>query len=140
MAYGLEYLERALTFMQSRSARDKAAARIVVAELNARDVVHAQHCSEHCRGTYESVRGLRQAINTQLGKEMSTDLAFVFRELEMACREYVRAMEQAGLDEKHYLSAGSPEMETFSELLGEFQHSVQRIGERLAANYNIVLP
>ena len=139
MPYGLEYLEKLLTLVQSRSARDKSAARAVLAELHARDVVHAQTCNEHCHGTYESVRGLRQAINAQLGKEMSTDLAFVLRDLELSCREYMRAMEQAGLDDKRYLSRG-PEMDTFTRLLADFQHSAQLIGERLASEYNIVLP
>jgi hypothetical protein len=139
MPYGLEYLEKLLTLVQSRSARDKSAARAVLAELHARDVVHAQTCNEHCHGTYESVRGLRQAINAQLGKEMSTDLAFVLRDLELSCREYMRAMEQAGLDDKRHLSRG-PEMDTFTRLLADFQHAAQRIGERLASEYNIVLP
>src|ERR1022692_5267121 len=139
MPYGIEQIAKILLFFQSRSARDKDVVRVVIAELNARDVVHAQSCNEHCHGTYESVRGLRQAINAQLGKEMSTDLAFVLRDLELSCREYMRAMEQAGLDDKRYLSRG-PEMDTFTRLLADFQHSAQLIGERLASEYNIVLP
>jgi hypothetical protein len=140
MAYGIAYLEKLLTLMLSRSDRDKTVVRTVIAELNARDVVHAQSCNEHCRATYESVRGLRQAINAQLGKEMSTDLAFVLRELETACRQYMRAMERAGLNVRDILGHQSPEMQTFTRILDDFQRSAQTIGERLSAEYNVILP
>jgi hypothetical protein len=139
MAHGLEQLGKILLFFQARSARDKDVVRVVIAELNARDVVHAQSCNEHCHGTYESVRALRQAINTQLGKEMSTDLTFVLRELELSCREFMRAMERANFVHRHVLDRG-PDMDLFTKILDQFQESAQRIGERLAAEYNVVLP
>lgn len=139
MAYGIEQVGKILLFFQARSARDKAAVRTVIAELNARDVVHAQSCNEHCHGTYESVRSLRQAINAQLGKEMSTDLAFVLRELELACREFMRAMEKAGFANRHILEKG-PDMDAFTKILGQFQESAQTIGSRLVAEYHVILP
>jgi len=139
MPEGLHYLEKVLEFVFGLSKRDKDTARLVIAALNVRDTVHAQTCNEHCRATYESVRGLREAVNGHIGKDISTELAFVLRELEMACREYMRAMEQTGLYQKSILSRG-PEMDKFEHLLGEFQHSAQSIGARLAKQYNIVLP
>ena len=77
MVNGLAMLGKSLSFFQARSKRDKDVARVIIAELNGRDTVHARVCNEHCRATYESVRGLRAAVNAQLGREMSTDLAFV---------------------------------------------------------------
>jgi hypothetical protein len=139
MPEGVHYVEKALEFAFGRSKRDKDAARLVIAALNARDTVHAQTCNEHCRATYESVRGLRDVVNGQIGKDISTELAFVLRELETACREYMRAMERTGLYQKSILSRG-PEMDEFARILGEFQHSAQNIGARLAKQYKIVLP
>jgi hypothetical protein len=139
MPDGVHYLEKVLELAFGRSKRDKDAARLVIAALNARDTVHAQTCNEHCRATYESVRGLREVVNGQIGKDIGTDLAFVFRELETACREYMRPMERTGLYQRSTLNRG-PEMDEFARLLGEFQHSAQYIGTRLAKQYKIVMP
>ena len=139
MPDGVHYLEKVLEFAFGRSKRDRDAARLVIAALNARDTVHAQTCNEHCRATYESVRGLREVLNGQIGRDIGTELAFVLRELETACREYMRAMERTGLYQKSILSRG-PEMDEFARLLGEFQHSAQNIGARLATQFKIVLP
>ena len=140
MVNGLALLGKSLSFLQSRSKRDKDVARVIIAELNGRDTVHARVCNEHCRATYESVRGLRAAVNAQLGREMSTDLAFVLRELETSCRQYMRAMEKADLADKAILPHKGPEMEKFGEILDEFQESARKIGLALAAKYHIVLP
>jgi hypothetical protein len=140
MVNGLAMLGKSLSFFQARSKRDKDVARVIIAELNGRDTVHARVCNEHCRATYESVRGLRAAVNAQLGREMSTDLAFVLRELETSCRQYMRSMEQANLAEKAVLPHKGPEMEKFGEILDAFQESAQKIGIALAAKYHIVLP
>jgi hypothetical protein len=75
MSEGVHYLEKVLEFAFGRTKRDKDAARLVIAALNARDTVHAQTCNEHCRATYESVRGLREVVNAQVGKDISTELA-----------------------------------------------------------------
>jgi hypothetical protein len=138
-SYGIEQLAKVLLFFQSRSARDKDVVRVVIAELNGRDVVHARSCNEHCHGTYESVKALRQAINSQLGKEMSTDLTFVLRELELSCREFMRAMEKANFVHRHLLDRG-PDMDAFTKILDQFQDSAQRIGDRLVAEYHVILP
>jgi hypothetical protein len=140
MVNGLAVLGKSLSFFQARSKRDKDVARVIIAELNGRDTVHARVCNEHCRATYESVRSLRAAVNAQLGKEMSTDLAFVLRELETSCRQYMRAMEKANLADKPILPHHGPEMEKFGEILDAFQESAQKIGLELAAKYHIVLP
>src|SRR5437868_15344453 len=120
MAYGIEQIAKILLFFQARSARDKDVVRVVIAELNARDVVHAQACNEHCHGTYESVRSLRQAINAQLGKEMSTDLTFVLRELELSCREFMRTLERANFVHRDVLDRG-PELDAVAKLLDQFE-------------------
>jgi hypothetical protein len=70
---------------------------------------------------------------------MSTELAFVLRDLETNCRMFMREMEQAVLAGKPMIPHG-PEMEKFGAILDRFQEAAQRIGEWLAAEYNVILP
>jgi len=136
---GLGFLEKVIGFAWKLTKQDQDALRPILALIQGKDVGYTPSSNECCEATYKSVREIRDTINKQLGLPMSFDLAQSLRELEVACRLFMRSMETEGLAFKQYPNGGE-EFRKFTSILAQFQQSVQDAVRRLADQYKIIMP
>jgi hypothetical protein len=139
LSTALGILEKAVGLGMKMSQQDKAALRPVLALLRGRDVTSAPACAEMCEATYQSVRQIRDLINTQIGVTESFELAQSLRDMERSCRFFMRDMEIAGLATKTCPS-NAQEWQSFRTILVAFQKELGTAANRLAQRYNVIVP